>query len=105
MVDVEELDRRLQRLAESRQQSWQAVRETQQRVRAGIAHFEQNVPPWVKPKPPAPSSPPTLADQVNTWLDRIPTPLWNRLPYVIGALLGLLVADWLGALIDAVRSP
>ncbi|MCS7029990.1 MAG: hypothetical protein NZL92_00460 [Gloeomargarita sp. SKYG116] len=97
MVDVEELDRRLERLAQSRQASWEAVRETQSVVRAGIAHFQNHPPHWVKPKVSTPPKPPTLADRINAWLDRIPTPIWNNLPIVIGTLLGLLLADWLGA--------
>jgi len=48
MADREDLNRRLERLAVSRQQSWEAVREAQALVRTGIANFENRPPPLGK---------------------------------------------------------
>ncbi|MEN9216812.1 MAG: hypothetical protein Q6K90_05770 [Gloeomargarita sp. HHBFW_bins_162] len=96
MTKSEELNQRLARLAVSRQQSWEAVRDVQTFVRAGITKFENRRPRWVKPKPPQPQITPAPTTP-TPWYERIPTRIWNSLPILIGAVLGLLLADWLGA--------
>ncbi|MEN9218785.1 MAG: hypothetical protein Q6J33_07235 [Gloeomargarita sp. DG_2_bins_126] len=89
------MNRRLAQLALSRQQSWEAVREAQTLVRTGIANFENRCPRWVKPTPSPPEVKPVPTRTL--WYERIPTRLWQSLPLLIGTVLGLFLADWLGA--------
>ncbi len=95
MANYEDVNHRLARLAVSRQRSWEAVREAQTFVRTGIANFENRPTRWAKPTPPEPPVAPTPSPP--SWPERIPTRLWNTLPILIGTVLGLLLADWLGA--------
>ncbi|MEN9213744.1 MAG: hypothetical protein Q6J18_05500 [Gloeomargarita sp. DG02_3_bins_56] len=95
MARAEDLNQRLAQLALSRQQSWEAVREAQTLVRTGIANFENRCPRWVKPTPSPPSVRP--APSFTPRYERILTRLWQSLPMLIGAVLGLVLADWLGA--------
>ncbi len=86
MADLEALNQRLARLAVSRKQSWEAVREAQTLVRTGIANFESRVPHWAKPTP-APLTDPQPSPQAG-W--------WRGLAVLMGALLGLVLAAWWG---------
>ncbi|WP_247216860.1 hypothetical protein [Synechococcus sp. C9] len=96
MADREDLNRRLERLAVSRQQSWEAVREAQALVRAGIANFENRPPRWAKPAPVSPKTTPPLPTP-RPWYERLSPRFWQALPIFIGTVLGLLLADWWGA--------
>lgn len=93
MADLEALNQRLARLAVSRQQSWEAVREAQTLVRTGIAKFEQRVPRWVKPTPASPSEVPPQ----QTWYERLPPRFWRILVMVTGAVFGAFLVNRWGA--------
>ncbi len=96
MANSEDLNHRLARLAVSRQRSWEAVRETQTLIRAGIASFENRPPRWMKPTPTLPATDPAPVSP-RPGQERLSPRLWQALPIVIGTLLGLLLADWWGA--------
>ncbi|WP_448381345.1 hypothetical protein [Gloeomargarita sp.] len=91
MADLEALNQRLARLAVSRQQSWEAVREAQTLVRTGIANFESRVPHWAKPTP-APCADPHPSPQAG--FKRWPSRWWRGVSVLMGALLGLVLASW-----------
>ncbi|WP_071453084.1 hypothetical protein [Gloeomargarita lithophora] len=95
MGKSEDLNQRLARLALSRQQSWEAVREAQTFVRTGIANFENRPPRWTKPIPALPAEPPPYLAH-RSWQKRMTTWFWHSLPLLVGAFLGLLLTDWWG---------